>query len=168
MADLFRNTSPEALTREQAVELAKQRAAAPPSNPDHVNSFFDAHRDRITGLANEMQTSPNLLLGLSAAESNWGRPQGKNNLFGFSVSERPLDYETPDASIDAFRKSQWYSRLQGKSDPNDFLGERVNTENGKHAYNSVDGDPKRGPYDQFIGSLVRTVDRRLPIWEQSR
>jgi hypothetical protein len=132
-----------------------------PMNPSHVNSFFDANRDRITALADEMNTSPNLLLGLAAGESNWGRPQGKNNLFGFSESEVPLDYQSPEASIDAFRKSQWYSRLQNKANANDFIDELLNTQDGKKRYNSVNPD-----YRKYVGSLIDTVNRRLPIWEQ--
>jgi hypothetical protein len=137
-------------------------AASPPTNPPHVNSFFDVHRERITALANEMNVPPDFLMGLSAGESNWGRPQGQNNLFGFSVNERPVDYPTPEAAIDAFRKSQWYSRLQGKAEVGDFLNELVSTQDGKKMYNSV----RPGGYAPWVQSLIDTVDRRLPIWEQ--
>jgi len=134
MTELFRNNSPGALTREQAVALMKNRlasSAVPQEIPPHVNSFFDAHRERIAGLADEMQVPPNFLLGLSADESGWGRTKGGNNLFGFSANEQPLDYANPDASIDAFRKSQWYSRLQGKKEMSDFVGELLNDQDGK-------------------------------------
>lgn len=137
-------------------------AGTRPSNPPHVNAFFDAHRGRLAALADEMKVPPNFLIGLSAGESNWGRPQGRNNLFGFSVNERPLDYPTPDAAIDAFRKSQWYSRLRGKSEASDFLNELVNTEDGKKKYNSV----RPGGYAPWIKDMIGTVDRRLPIWER--
>jgi len=139
-------------------------AGTPPSNPPHVNSFFETHRDRLAALADEMKVPPNFIMGLSAGESNWGRPQGQNNLFGFSVNERPLDYPTPEAAIDAFRNSQWYSRLQGKSEANDFLNELVSTEDGKKMYNSV----RSGGYAPWIKDMIGTVDRRLPIWEQPR
>lgn len=111
-----------------------------------------------------MKVPPNFLLGLSAGERNWGRPQGENNLFGFSVNERSLNYPTPDAAIDAFRKSQWYTRLQGKAGSADFLNELVATQDGKNMYNSV----RLGGYAPRVETLVDTVYRRLPIWEQTR
>lgn len=138
--------------------------AGPQVNPPHVNAFFDAQRDRISQLADEMNVPPNYLLGLSAGESNWGRPQGQNNLFGLNdiKTGRPANYPSPDASINAFRNSQWYSRLQNKTDANDFVNELVSTQNGKNKYNS-----ERDDYDGWVKSMIGTVDRRLPIWEQS-
>lgn len=136
-----------------------------PTNPAHVNAFFDAYDKPITDLANEMNVPPNLLLGLVAGESSWGQPpMGKNNLFGFSASlGRPYDYATPQASIDAFRKSQWFSRLQNKTTPDAFVDELVNNEGGKKKYNTVNKN-----YDKFVYGLIDTVNRRRPIWEQTR
>ncbi len=135
-----------------------------PTNTDHVNAFFDAHRDRLTALADEMHVAPNFLIGLAAGESNWGRPQGQNNLFGMSVNEKPLNYPDWDSAIDAFRRSHWYSRLQGKTEANDFLNELVNTRDGKNMFNSV----REGGYAPWVDSLINTVDHRLPIWQQTR
>jgi hypothetical protein len=77
------------------------------------------------------------------------------------VNERPVDYATPDAAIDAFRKSQWYPRLQGKADAGEFVGELLNAQDGKSKYNSVNPG-----YGQFVQDMINTTNRRLPIWEQ--
>lgn len=94
-----------------------------------------------------------------------GRPQGQNNLFGFSdpSTGRPFDYSSPDASIGAFRNSQWYRRLQNKTDADSFVNELLDTEDGKKKYNSINPN-----YGSFVHGMINTIDRRLPIWEQSR
>jgi hypothetical protein len=141
-----------------------QNPSNPQTNPLHVNAFFDSQHDRISQLAKEMNVQPNFLLGLSAGESNWGRPQGQNNLFGLNDvrTGRPANYASPDDSINAFRNSQWYSRLQDKNNADDFVNELISTQNGKYKYNSI-----RGDYNDWVKSMIGTVDRRLPIWEQS-
>jgi hypothetical protein len=48
-------------------------------------------------IAAGMNVPPNYLLGLSAGESNWGRPQGQNNLFGFSNPSTGKAYDYPSA-----------------------------------------------------------------------
>ena len=151
-------------TQEPMEEITVTASRLPPSlNYPWVNSFFDAHRDRITGLANEMGVPPNFLMGLSANESSWGRPDVPNNLFGLGdAKENPFAYATPDDAINAFRKSQWYSRLRGKTNEDDFLNELVSTQNGKLMYNPHEG------YTSRIRNAIKSVDRRLPIWEQKR
>jgi hypothetical protein len=130
------------------------------TNPPNVNAFFNAYDKPITDLANEMNVPPNYLLGLAAHESGWGQ---KKNLFGFSDStERPYDYADPSASIDAFRNSQWFSRLQNRTDPNDFLNELVNPKGGVGVYN-----PHKGYTDRVRGT-IDAINRRRPIWEQTR
>jgi uncharacterized FlgJ-related protein len=125
-------------------------------NPPHVNAFFDSQHDRISQLANEMNVPPNYLLGLSAYESGWGQ---KNNLFGLSVNEIPNKYPSFDDSANAFRNSQWYSRLSNKGDVDSFVGELMKPP----AYNSKNPD-----YDETIRSVIGTVNKRQPIWEQSQ
>lgn len=129
-----------------------------------MNGFFDSQYDRISKLANEMNVPPNLLLGLSAGESTWGKPIGKNNLFGQSDAKgKPLDFDSYDDSINAFRDSQWFSRLQNKNTPDDFVNELLNTEGGKLKYNSVNPN-----YGSYIHNVINTVGRRLPIWQQGQ
>jgi hypothetical protein len=45
----------------------------------------------------------------------------------------------------------------------DFVGELLNDQDGKNKYNSV--NPEYGP---LIESMINTVNRRLPLWEQKR
>jgi hypothetical protein len=138
-----------------------------PTNPPHVDAFFDAYRDKITGLANEMGVPPNLMMGLAIGEGGWD-PSPSNNPFGVSgTTEQAYHFPTIDDGIDAFRKSQWYSRLQGKTNADDFVNELVSTQDGKDKYNS-----KRGPngrdYPPWIHSTIDSVNLHLPIWEQKR
>jgi hypothetical protein len=139
---------------------AKNNQAPPATNPPHVNAFFDQNYDRISRLAKDMNVPPNLLLGLSAYESGWGRNKN-NNLFGSSIDEAPIQYPTLDDSVDAFRKSQWFDRLSGKSDPDSFVGTMLGGQS--NTYNS-----KNSKYGSELRSVIDTVDHRLPIWEATK
>ena len=127
-------------------------------NPPHVNAFFRSYTGPLTALANEMKVPPNFILGLAAHESAWGQSK-KNNLFGLSdANEKPYSYPTNQASIDAFRGTQFFNRLQGKSNLDDFMRELGEDPN--NMYNNHSG------YTDLIRGAIDTVNNRLPIWEQ--
>jgi len=127
-------------------------------NQPYINSFFSKNYAPIDALAKEMKVPTNYMLGMAIHESDWGR---KNNLLGRGdAQERPYKYASPQESLDAYRKSQWYSRLQGKDNLDDFVGEL--NRDPKNMYNEHPG------YEQRIRDTIDTVNRRLPVWGPQR
>ncbi|HXZ01135.1 MAG TPA: hypothetical protein VEI03_14130 [Stellaceae bacterium] len=139
--------------------------------------FFDQQFAAVAEVATDLGVDPTLLLGLSAHESGWGKPENNyaKNLNPFGAT--PLGDSTSGLRFQSYRDAwQAWARTFGPrvagvgSDAAAFLrnleydnrrvyGPTIGG-NYRGAYNSEDENWKKG-----VAEAIAGVRRRLPLWQ---
>ncbi len=142
----------------EQIEGITVTATAPPEL-QRTDRFFDQFYKPLSGLAQRMNVPENLIISHALAEG--GYDVNRNNFFGFSDSETPRTYSTPEASIPSFENGRWGKILPGAQNADDYLSR---LRNAVPPYNTVRG---QGYYDDFQ-NVYRGLPGRLDAWKARR
>lgn len=139
-------------------------------NPTHVDAYFDRAYEPMRALADRLGTRVEFLLGLSSYESGWldAHNSGLNNPFGLTrAGGNNLRFDSIDAAV-RYWERLFGDQVRGATSAEDFADRLLGRRNGQQVagwrvYNSVNPDWR----SRMIAN-IRSVERRLPAWSQSR
>ncbi|WP_230166652.1 hypothetical protein [Roseomonas sp. CECT 9278] len=152
------------------VQTRSGRGRSPTGNPAHVDAYFDRAYEPMRALADRLGTRVEFVLGLSSYESGWldTHNTGLNNPFGLTrAGGKNLRFDSIDAAV-RYWERLYGDQVRGAATAEEFADRLLGRRNGQQVagwrvYNTVNPD-----WRARMLANIRSVERRLPPWTQSR
>ena len=139
-------------------------------NPTDVDSFFDRAHEPLQALATRLGLPPEYIMGLSSYESGWLNPHNTalNNPFGMTRGGgNNLRFDSIDSAV-RYWETLYGEQVRSATSPEDFADRLLGIRNGRQVPGWRVYNVRNTAWRSNVLASIRTVQRRLPLWQANR